>query len=252
MNPQLKISATILLLVVLTASAVRAVNPLEGYYTEEEIRSFNPLGGPDQFHIRKTWYCGDRMLKDDACYGKTIARFDLGKIWVLDEDSKTYIEVSTGFIHKNAREGLAPFGIPREDGEGFYFPEDLYVRTEATKRIGLWDCYQVTINPRYRTSEAPYSIFWYSTEVDFPVEVYGKKLMQLFGKSPEVEAFFQRLKKFEGYPVRVESHGTTEVTVTSLMKIRRQKDVDPLLFEIPEGYFGMPLPDDMSKLPGTP
>jgi hypothetical protein len=238
--------------ILISVLSARADDSLEGYYTEEEIRSFDPMGGPDQYHLRKTWYCGDRMLKDDAWYGKTIARFDLGKIWILDEQSKTYIEVSTSFIHKNAREGLAPFGIPREDGNGFHFPEDLYVRTETTKKIGLWDCYQVTVNPKYRSPEAPYSVFWYSTDVNFPVEMYGKKLMQLFGKSAEVEAFFQRLKQFEGYPVRVESHGNTEVTITSLMKIRRQTDVDPQLFEIPEGYFGMPLPDDMRELPHTP
>ena len=225
--------------------AISDTSNLEGYYTEEEVRAFDPLGGPDKVVIRKSWYAGDKMKKDEAWYGTTIVRFDLDKIWVLDAKTETYIEASANFIRKFSKQGLSSFGIRRHECDEVYFPDDLYIRTESNKVIGPWQCYQVITNPKYRDPKAPYAVFWYSTDIDFPVDVYGEQLKQLFGKSQEVEGLFQRLSQFEGYPVRTEAHGTTFTTVTTLMKIQYETEIDPKIFDIPEGYNGVPLPEDL-------
>lgn len=223
---------------------------LSGYYTEEEVRTFYPLDVSDQTIIRKSWYAGDRMLKDEQWQGKTIARFDKGMIYQLDQSSNSYVEISTQFLRNNASSGLSGFGVTDAKGR-ISFPEDLFIRTESTKQIAKWNCYQVMTNPKYRTPEGPYVVFWYSEEVDFPVEVYGDQLKQMFGNSAEVEQFFDRIKKFEGYPVRTEAHDIIN-TYTTLMKIERREDIDPALFEIPDGYLGVPLPEDFPAEAGQP
>lgn len=221
---------------------------LEGYYTEEEIRTFQPLGSPDKVVIRRSWYAGDCMRKDEQWQGITIARFDKGRIYILDQTTKTYLEVSTDFLRENASEALLSFGV-REGKRGeLSFPDDLYIRTEATKEIAHWSCYQVTTNPRYRSPESPYVVIWYSTDVNFPVQVFGDQLKQLFGNSPEVDGLFDRLTRFEGYPVRTEVHTPESVTMTTLFKIERRTGIDPALFEIPEGYNGVELP---TQVPGS-
>jgi len=220
-----------------------AGDKLSGYYTEEEVRTLNAPEVGDQVIIRKSWYAGDRMMKDEEWKGKTIARFDKGMIYQLDSNTKSYIEISTAFLQKHASEGLKQFGIA--DGKGnITFPPDLLMRTESTKRIAKWNCYQVMTNPKYRTPDGAYLVLWYSDEVDFPVDVYGDQLKQMFGNSEEAEQYFSRIKQFEGYPVRTEAHGTSKTVVTTLMKIERKDDIDPKLFEIPDDYRGVPLPED--------
>lgn len=218
---------------------------LTGYYTEEEVRAFAPAGGPDNVVIRKTWYADDRMRKDEEQNGITIARFDQSKIYVLDAGSKTYFEVSPELIEKFAPLGFKMFGAREDDRGVLYFPDDLYIRTETTKKIGRWNCYQVITNPKYRSPEAPYVILWYSADVDFPVQLFGDQLKQFFGNSPEAEGLFDRLTQFEGYPVRTEAHGPSQNVMTTLIKIERRKDIDPELFEVPADYKQEYMPEDV-------
>jgi hypothetical protein len=81
--------------------------------------------------------------------------------------------------------------------------------------------------------------------VDFPVQLYGDQLKQLFGNTPEVEGLFTRLRQFEGYPVRSEAHGASQTTVTTLIKIERRDDIDPALFEVPPDYSEEILDEDI-------
>lgn len=235
-------------LILTTSTLLYGGTKLEGYFTEEEVRTFDPLGGPDKIIIRKSWYAGDRMVKDENWAGKTIARFDLGVIYQLDPFQKTYIALPADLLKQKARDIFGVYGLKNKKGE-LYFPDDLFVRTETTKEIGPWHCYQVMTNPKYRTPRGSYGVFWYSTDVDFPADIYSEKLKQLFGDAPEVDAFFDRLKKFEGYPVRTEAHGSMN-TFTTLIKVEHQDDIDPGIFEIPEGYKQVPLPEDDSGLSG--
>ncbi|MCX6639645.1 MAG: hypothetical protein NTW14_04070 [bacterium] len=211
---------------------------LEGYYTEEEVRTYNTSSerNRDNAYTRKSWYAGDRMRKEEPWPGITIARFDLEAIYVLSQQWKTYNEFKTDDLAQTSAEMLQTLGFKDQNGKVTY-PEDLYLRTEATKMIGAWQCYQVITNPKYRRPETPYAIFWYCKDVGFPSSVYIEQLRQLFGNSPETNGLFDRLLKFEGYPVRTETHGPGDSNIiTSLIKIEKRKNIDPALFEIPSGY----------------
>ncbi|TKJ40468.1 hypothetical protein CEE37_09145 [candidate division LCP-89 bacterium B3_LCP] len=216
---------------------------LEGYYTEEQVRSYDPKLGRDKVTIRKTFYAGDRWRKDEGWYGVTIARFDLDRIYVLDVTAETYVEITPEFLQNFASEGLSAFGRPTGVEGEYDFPEDLFVRTDATKDIGLWECYQVTTNPKYRTERSPYVVFWYTTDIDFPVQIYGEQLKQIFGDSPEVNKLFSRLNEFPGYPVRTEANIPNGNVVTILTKIERVTNMDPELFEVPKKYTKVDFPD---------
>jgi hypothetical protein len=225
--------------------AVSTAGALEGYYTEEEIR-YPAFGQRAEYTlIRKTWYGDDRMRKEEGWMGAAIARFDQGKVYVLDAPSKTYFAVSADFIQQFAPAGLKAFGALEDEQGKLYFPQDLFVRTDTKRIIGRWECYQVMTNPKYRDPKLPYCIFWYSTEVDFPMELFGEQLKNLMGDRPEIEGLFNRLKQFEGYPVRTEAHGLTSTTITTLYKIERRRDLDPALFEIPKDFTEMPMPEEM-------
>ncbi len=226
-------------------SSAGAAENLQGYYTEEEVRTQYLQNGADKVVIRKSWYTDKMMLKDEAWQGLTIVRFDLDKIFMLDPHTKTYIEVSASFLQNNASNGLADFGLFNEETGKPEFPEDLFVRTEATRQITSWQCYQVMTNPIYRNPRRPYTIFWYSLEVDFPVDVYVNQLKALFGESPEVDGLFNRIKNFEGYPVRLEAHGLNSTVITTLIKIEYLEDIDASIFDIPDDYNGIPLPENM-------
>ena len=220
---------------------------LEGYYTEEEIRYPAPGEPGDYIMIRKSWYAGDKMRKEEDWLGITIARFDLGKFYILEPRSKTYFEVSAEVLRQYSSAGLKAFGA-REDAAGkLYFPEDLFVRTETTKTIGHWLCYQVITNPKYRSPEEPYCVLWYSSEVDFPVQLFGKQLKNLMGDSPEVQGLFDRLTRFEGYPVRSEAHGLSSIATTTLYKMERRTNLDPSLFEVPKDYTLVPMPEGLPE-----
>jgi len=221
---------------------------LEGYYTEEEVRTFAPAGGPDNVVIRKSWYADDRMRKDEGWMGITIARFDLDCIYILEPRSRTYVEISPEFLAQYSPRGLKAFGAQEDERGVLYFPDDLYIRTETTKKIGLWNCYQVVTNPRYRSPKAPYVVLWYSTEVEFPVHIFTDQLRRLFGKSPAAEGLFNRLTQFEGYPVRTEAHGPAANVITTLIRIQRQKDMNPEQFEVPADYTKEIMPEEIPGL----
>lgn len=246
-DSRLKKSGLLPVLIVCLAlsGGLQQAQALSGYYTEEEVRTFAPEGGPDNVVIRKTWYAEDRMRKDEKWNGITIARFDQSKIYVLDSGSKTYFEVSPEMIEKFAPRGFKMFGAQEDDRGVLYFPDDLYVRTETTRKIGNWNCYQVVTNPKYRSPYGPYVVLWYSTEVDFPVQLFGDQLKQFFGNTPEAEGLFDRLTQFEGYPVRTEAHGSSQNVMTTLIRIERRKDIDPKLFEVPADCKQEYMPEDV-------
>jgi len=237
-------SVLALIIAVLAAAPAWA---LDGYYTEEEIR-YPAMGQRMEYSIiRKTWYAGDCMRKEEGWQGTTIARFDLNKFYVLEPDSKTYFTVSADFIREFSPQGLKAFGA-LEDGKGnLYFPSDLYVRTEAKKTIGRWECYQVTTNPKYRNPKLPYCVIWYSTEVDFPMDLFGEQLKNLMGDTPEIRDLFNLLKQFEGYPIRQEAHGSSNTVITTLYEFERRDHIDPALFEVPKDYSETSMPEDMPE-----
>jgi len=225
---------------------------LDGYYTEEEIRY--PAFGENAAYsiIRKTWYGGDRMRKEEDWLGTTIARFDQNKFYVLEPGSKTFFTVSADFIREYAPQGLSAFGALEDDRGNSYFPPDLYVRTDAKKTIGRWPCYQVMTNPKYRNPELPYCVIWYSTEVDFPMDLFGEQLKNLMGDTPQIRDLFNLLKQFEGYPIRHEAHGLSGLVITTLYKFERKDKIDPALFEVPKDYSETPMPEEMPEPPWAP
>lgn len=217
---------------------------LSGYYTEEEVR-FENIDSPDDILIRKSWYCGKMMKKDEQWQGITIARLDQDKIYVIDPQIKTYFTITPELLRKNVAFNLQNFGAQKGPDGKYFFPEDLFIRTGTTRQIGNWNCYQVMTNPKYRNPDQPYVVFWYSTEVDFPVQVFGEQLKGFFGDTPETRGLFDRIHKFEGYPVRTETHGVSRTVVTTLVKLESRRDVDPKTFEVPKEYNLVPLPDNM-------
>lgn len=233
-------SAVFLLLLNGSATA----KTLEGYYTEEEVRYPSPGQPGDYVVIRKSWYAKDRMRKEEEWMGVTVARFDLDKFFVLDAQSKTYFEISAQDIQQSSSQGLKAFGAQEDAAGKLYFPDDLFIRTETEKRIGPWRCYQVMTNPKYRNPDTPYNVLWYSTDVDFPVELFGEQLKNMLGDSPDVRGLFDRITRFEGYPVRSEAYGASETIVTTLFKIEKRKNIEATLFEIPRDYKLIARPED--------
>lgn len=218
---------------------------LEGFYTEEEVRFPSSDQPGDYVVIRKSWYANDRMRKEEEWMGVTIARFDQDKFCILDPQAKTYFEITQRDIQQYSTQRLKAFGAQVNAAGKLYFPEDLLVRTETEKTIGPWHCYQVMTNPKYRNPDEPYSILWYSTDVDFPVELFGNQLKNLLGDSPESRGLFDRITRFEGYPVRSESHGIGSTVITTLYKIERRNDIDAALFELPKDYKLIPVPSEL-------
>jgi hypothetical protein len=218
--------------------------PLEGYYTEEQVR-FQTEDQPDDIVIRKSWYCGQMMAKDEQWQGITIARMDRNQIHILDPQMKVYFTVTPEVLRQNVGSQLQLFGAQKDEKGNYYFPEDLFVRTGTTKEVGRWECYQVMTNPKYRNPETPYIIFWYSTQVDFPVKVFGDQLKNFFGDTPEVRGLFDRITKFEGYPVRTEAHGLDNTVITTLLKLDYRRNIDPQIFEIPKEYNQIALPGNL-------
>jgi hypothetical protein len=239
-----RVAAGLGALLLLSACYQTAVWALDGYYTEEEVRLPNPEGGPDYLIVRKSWYSGQMMRKDDDWSGITIARFDKSRIYLLTPEIKNYFEISPEALRRNALPQMKLFGAQLDPIGKYYFPDDLFIRTGTTKEIGRWNCYQVMTNPKYRAPESPYMIFWYSSDVDFPVDVFGEQLKNFFGDSEEAKGLFAKLIKFEGYPVRTESHAGDGITVTTLIKLEHRKNIDPALFEVPKDYKAVKLPEN--------
>ncbi|RJP80183.1 MAG: hypothetical protein C4524_03830 [Candidatus Zixiibacteriota bacterium] len=232
----------ILALLCLSAGVATA---LEGWYTEEEVR-FPAMGQTAPYTIvRRSWYTDDCMRKDEEWKGITIARFDQDRIYYLEPGLEGYFEITPEMLQRNALTDLKAFGAVEDSRGKLHFPEDLFVRTETRKRIGPWDTYQVMTNPIYRDPQRPYMVLWYSHQVDFPVQLLGNQLRQFFGDSPEVKGLFERIRQFEGYPVRTEAHGLGGTVVTTLRKVEYHKDIDPSMFEVPENYHQLPTPDQM-------
>ncbi len=232
----------LLILWLLVASPLSAeTKRLTGYYTEEEVRTLT-AGELDDVILRKSWYSGQLMMKDEQWQGITIARLDRDSIYILEPRIKAYFTVTPETARRNVATQLQIFGAEKDKTGKFFFPEDLFIRTGTTKQVGRWNCYQVMTNPKYRSPEKPYVIFWYSTEVDFPVQVFGQQLKNFFGDTPEVKGLFDRITQFEGYPVRTEAHGENGTVITTLVKLQSRNDIDPQIFEVPKGYNHVPMP----------
>ncbi|MFH1862380.1 MAG: hypothetical protein ABH878_06155, partial [bacterium] len=111
----------VLLCLIQSLIAIRVVSALEGYYTEEEVRSFRE-GAPERVFIRKSWYAADCMRKEEAWMGTTIARFDRDCIYILDAKSQSYFEVAPEFLQQHSKAGLLSLGAQIDQQGNYYFP----------------------------------------------------------------------------------------------------------------------------------
>ncbi|MDK9698918.1 MAG: DUF4412 domain-containing protein [bacterium] len=217
------LSRTLLFCVFLAVSVYAA----PGLYVEQTT------GSNDNTHIAKIFAASDRFRAEEGST-ITIARNDLGVIWMFDETEKSYIEMPQSMLKELAAMGQAASG---EAGKDPGLRGDAYYRTGKTKKIGEWDCYEVALDLQKRSGMLEIvdeQSLWISTKAYPGAISYFEWVFQALGVSRDD---LNKMKTVlgEGFPIETRMVAMGNTTVTRVVKLE-SRDHPNSLFEPLTGY----------------
>lgn len=215
---------------------------LPNVYIEEMLTAPPAPGQPAFNGIIRSYIAGKKLKKvSPGGNEEIIYRGDLKKVYILNPMRKVYIEMPMDQMRTITEKSLNMY-VPTKDGVP-QIPDELYVKTGNTKKIGQWNAYEVEVKagqvmPDTQTT----TTMWISKETGFDHNFFVSLFKLTMGDevSPHLKKLFEKMTNIDGYPVQtvtttsyMNQNYTTSITV---LKIERKKAFEDSVFEIPEGY----------------
>lgn len=152
----------------------------------------------------------------------TIIRNDLGKVFVLDDKAKTYMEMPLDFAA----------------GIGGDMQIKCELQSTGNKRkIGEWDCTEHIIT----TTGGPMStkvVVWTTDDIKYEDKL-RETMLEATSKNPMMKPLAEKLRQLKGFPVEqnieIDMGGMKMNTVTRLKSIV-QGEISEDKFELPKNY----------------
>lgn len=176
----------------------------------------------------RIWIDGDKVRRDDG-ESSTILRLDQGKLYQLNHEEKTCIEIPLAGLQKATPSGA-----------------QMKVQVSATgeaKKIATWNArrYKVEISsPEGLRMETN---IWASTEVE-SYGAYNRLAAALAALQPGSGDWARKLQQIEGFPVVQESNvtmGTSHFKTREELVSVETKDAPAGAWEPPAGYKVLPM-----------
>lgn len=249
-NSNLKMFFSIIILILFTVTSFLQADVFMKRKVHQE--GFQVMGqqksGGDEF--RSIWITKDKMRSDDENHS-IIIRLDQKKIYILDNEKRTYTEMPLDFgkqMSKKMKEEMSE-EMSEEDMQnmmqmtkGMMKMEMTVTPTGETRKIGQWNCrkYKQQLKMMMGTTT---SDIWATEDIKMDYDLYAEFSAAMTGMQPGMHEamgnMIEEMKKIKGVPV------LTETTVNMMGQniksseelVEYKEESAPAgIFEIPKGY----------------
>ncbi|MBZ0272907.1 hypothetical protein K8I61_12785 [bacterium] len=237
---QRTVSFAAFLVVVLAFSAFAA----DDIHIEESLETTTTDAQPTLSGTIETWISGDKMRVESFGRDVVIYRADKKLIYRFHEPSKTYVELPMHVARKQAETEMQGFvGLDDRPASA------IFRATGRDLKLGKFDCkeleLQVTqvvgpgITKQERRCVSEKAAGGVATlERVFRISMGGEL-------PPSAQKILDGLRAAGGYPVQqvsVTDDGARRITSTKTLRGYHEQKLDPVLFEVPNGYRKVELP----------
>jgi hypothetical protein len=182
-----------------------------------------------------TWMANDRM-RDDTGDSSTITRFDLNKIYIINNKDKTYSEIDLPIDFDKI--------FPAEAKQWIQMMQVTATVTDTgeAQKIKEWDCkkYTAEISISMMGMNMPMTIeMWTSKDLGIDMAVYKKFHDESLLLNPMLKNIMEELQKIEGYPVLTKTSMTmmgAETKSQEQVLSVEKKDAPAGTYDLPQGY----------------
>ncbi|HEY7529271.1 MAG TPA: DUF4412 domain-containing protein [Gemmatimonadota bacterium] len=177
----------------------------------------------------RTWIGEDRIAVQDEAAGNTvILRADLGRIYVVMPEARTYYE------------SPIPFQFPPEMQQMMQVlnPQVTVTPTDETRVVNEWTARLTKVHVTMMGQDVAMDM-WMSPDVGVPTERVRALTQAMFSANPAFSELGAKMASIEGYPVRVESRVTVMgSSFGSWQEVQtvETREAPPGTFEVPAGY----------------
>lgn len=177
----------------------------------------------------RTWIGEDRIAVQDEAAGNTVIfRADLGRMYVIFPEERSYYE------------STIPFQFPPEMQQMMQVlnPQVTVTPTADTRVVNGWSATLTKVGIKMMGQDVAMDM-WMSPEVDVSADQVRKLTQAMFSANPAFAELGSKMAALEGYPVRVESRvsvmGSSFGSWQEVQKVERRAAPEGT-FEVPAGY----------------
>ena len=205
--------------------------PLQADLYYEQVSSLKPVGAEGQAPstMKSKVYVRHRMVRAEDVNAKKviIVRLDKGIIWGLNQNDKTFTELTIKQLENDWQRARRSAGVTEDPKLSVTVQED------GEEVVNGYNCRKFTL----LADGQPVMHLWNTTALDVPEkdDLYDYK--QILGAFPK--ALIDKARSLPGFPLRVkavENIGAGKVETFREIVTVRMEPLDPSLFELPEGF----------------
>jgi len=181
------------------------------------------------------WMTNDKM-RDDLGDISTLVRFDLNKMYIINNKDKTYSEIDMPIDFEKI--------LPAEAMQYLQMMQVTATVTDSgeTQKIKDWNCkkYLVEISVSIMGMTMPMTMeMWTSKDLGIDFDLYKKFQNETLLLNPMFKSVIAEFQKIEGYPVLTKLSmtmmGAETKSQEELLSVEK-KDPPPGIYDLPQGY----------------
>ncbi len=181
------------------------------------------------------WMTNDKM-RDDLGDISTLVRFDLNKMYIINNKDKTYSEIDLPIDFEKI--------LPAEAMQYLQMMQVTATVTDSgeTQKIKDWNCkkYLVEISVSIMGMTMPMTMeMWTSKDLGIDFDLYKKFQNETLLLNPMFKSVIAEFQKIEGYPVLTKLSmtmmGAETKSQEELLSVEK-KDPPPGIYDLPQGY----------------
>ncbi len=241
----LRVAAAVAILT-LSFGAVSQVAAADYLKTVTHMDAFAIQGQqqPARTDTSQMWLVPDKAAMVTGEGQTFILRNDLGVMYFVDSNNKTYVKVPVDFMSKlqdeiAAEKGDSAAAAAKSAMQNVFDNIDITVTAmDSTKKVGEWTAklYEVKIAMPMGTVTTE---SWNSTDVDIDLSMYQSVSNAVMAAMPGFEKMLAKMSQLKGATVESVSTmnmGGAEVKTTTKLLDYAKKDAPAGIFDIPDGY----------------
>jgi hypothetical protein len=207
---------------------------------------------PAKDEIQNIWITSDK-IRSDGDDQSIIMRLDQNKMYMLNHQEKTYVEMPLNFgkmVDSKMQEAMDSEDMDAAEKEqmmkmmqGMTQMKVTITPTNETKKIGDWDCRKY--NQTMQTMMGPAnSEIWATEDLKMDYEIYSKFMAAMGGAQGGMFGnmmtdMMKEMQKIKGVPVLTVSTmnmmGTSVKTTQELLEFK-ESNAPAGVFDLPKGY----------------
>jgi hypothetical protein len=200
-------------------------------YFEQRTTISGIMGQPAQTSLHKVWMTKGLMCTEDASRGnRIIYKADTNSIIIIDFNKKTYSEITAAEFKQMAGMFMSMMGQP-----GGVLDITLQ-KTGRTKKIGSWDCYEVTLVQKEGMNLK--IEMWLTADINYDKTQY-EEYQKIFSSAFLTQKVLDEWKKLEGFPVLTNTQmnfGQMQIETKSEVIKVNYNPAPHDIFSIPAGF----------------